>query len=203
MRVEIVLDVPCVWSYFAFTRFERVAERFRARGGVLDVGFLPYRLAPDATVEGEPKTEVLRRAFGDGTSDAIAGITAKAAEEGLTFRHEGAVMSNTFDAHRLIAVASAHGRGEAMVERLFRAHHTDALNVADPATLRSLAAEIGVPWSDGAAAGETRAALERVRASGVRGVPVFLIGGRPPLAGAQSEEALAAELEMAALAQVE
>ncbi|GAA1555185.1 DsbA family oxidoreductase [Actinomadura kijaniata] len=195
MRIEMVLDVPCVWSYFAFARFQRAAARFRERGGELETVFLPFQLRPDATVEGEPKVAVLRRAFGDATEDAIAGITAKAADEGLTFRHAGAVMSSTFEAHRLIAVASEQGRGAAMVERLFRAHHTDELNVADPAVLRRLAAEAGVEWSD-AKAGETRAALERVRASGIRGVPVFYVDGRR-LGGAQSEEDLLAAFEAA------
>ncbi|MQY05727.1 DsbA family oxidoreductase [Actinomadura macrotermitis] len=188
MRLDMVLDIPCVWSYFAFARLKRAAARFRAAGGELELAFLPYQLNPDATVEGEPKVEVLRRSFGDDTADAIAGITAKAAEEGLVFRHEGAVMSNTFGAHRLIAVASAQGRGEAMVGRLFRAHHSDGLNVADPAVLRRLAAETGVAWRDGGEA-ELRAELDRVRGLGLRGVPAFLLGGRL-LAGAQSEETL-------------
>ncbi|WP_067486402.1 DsbA family oxidoreductase [Actinomadura hibisca] len=193
VQIEIVLDVPCVWSYFAFARFERAAARHRARGGEVAVRFLPYQLDPDATVEGEPKLAVLRRSFGDRTDDAVTGITAKAAEEGLTFRHAGAVMSNTFEAHRLIAVAAGQGRAEAMVERLFRAHHTDGLNVADPAVLRRLAAEAGVEWSDGLAA-ETRAELARVRATGIRGVPVFSVNGRQ-LPGAQSEETLYAALQ--------
>ncbi|MFI0448981.1 DsbA family protein [Actinomadura sp. 6N118] len=192
MRVEIVLDVPCVWSYFAFNRFQRVAARVREAGGELEVGFLPFQLAPEATPEGELKVDVLRRSFGDGTADAITGITAKAAEEGLVFRHERAVFSNTFEAHRLIAVASAQGKGEEMVERLFRAHHTDELNVGDVGVLRSLAEEVGVTWSDEGAE-ELRAELERVRGLGVRGIPVFLVEGRE-LVGAQSEEELFAVL---------
>ncbi|GAA2608940.1 DsbA family oxidoreductase [Actinomadura fulvescens] len=192
MKVEIILDLPCVWSYFAFHRFQRVAARV---GGELEVGFLPFQLAPEATAEGELKVDVLRRSFGDATPDAIAGITAKAAEEGLVFRHERAIFSNTFEAHRLIRVASAQGKGEEMVERLFRAHHTDELNIADPVVLRSLAGEVGVTWSDEGAE-ELRAELARVRGMGVRGVPVFLINGRE-LSGAQSEEELTAALAFA------
>lgn len=199
MKVEIILDVPCVWSYFAFNRFQRVAARIREEGGELEVGFLPFQLAPEATPEGEPKVDVLRRSFGDGTEDAITGITAKAAEEGLVFRHERAIFSNTFEAHRVIALASAQGKGEEMVERLFRAHHTDELNVGDLGVLRSLAEEVGVAWSDEGAE-ESRAELERVRRSGVRGVPVFLVDGRE-LPGAQSEEELSAALEGAKVAQ--
>ncbi|MER7333388.1 MULTISPECIES: DsbA family protein [unclassified Micromonospora] len=188
MDVEFVFDVPCVWSYFAYARFQRVAARIRAEGGEVTARFRPFQLDPRATVDGEPKIDVLRRAFGAEADDAVAGIESKAASEGLTFRHRHAVWSDTLPAHRLIAVAARQGRGEAMVERLFRAHHTDELNVADPATLRRLADEMGVAWQDGGD-DDVRAELARVRAEGVRGVPVFRIAGRT-LNGALSEETL-------------
>ncbi|MFC7722252.1 DsbA family oxidoreductase [Nonomuraea recticatena] len=191
--VQFVADIPCVWSYFGYTRLRRVLARFRAQGGRADVVFRPYQLDPDATVAGEPKMEVLRRAFGQDAASAVAAITAKAETEGLRLRHDKAVYSNTFEAHRIIAVAARQGLGEEMAERLFRAHHTDELNVADVDTLKGLAAETGVRWSD-EGADELRAELDRVRRSGVRGVPVFQFPGRPPLTGAQSEQALQAAL---------
>lgn len=195
--VQFVFDIPCVWSYFGFTRLQRALARFRADGGRADVVLLPFQLDPGASVAGEPKLEVLRRAFGADAPAAVARITAMAAEEGLRFRHENAIYSNTFEAHRLIAVAARQGLGEEMTERLFRAHHTDELNIADLDTLKALAAETGVRWSDEGAE-ETRDALELVRNSGVRGVPVYRFAGRPALTGAQSEQALLAALTSAA-----
>jgi predicted DsbA family dithiol-disulfide isomerase len=189
MNVEMVLDIPCVWSSFGFTRLRRAADRLRAEGGQVRMHFSPFQLAPGATAEGELKTVVMRRTFGDGVQDAISGITRYAAENGLEFRHERAIFSNTFEAHRLIAVASAQGRGEEMVERLFRAHHTDELNVADEATLRTLAAEVGVVWTD-AGAEQVRAELARVRAEGVRSIPVFRFGNHVVLSGNREQEAL-------------
>ncbi|MGW5266512.1 DsbA family oxidoreductase [Microbispora sp. NPDC004025] len=191
--VTFVFDIPCVWSYFGFTRMQRALARFRAEGGQADVVFRPFQLDPDATVEGEPKIEVLRRAFGDEAENAVARITAMAAEEGLRFRHDRAIYSNSFEAHRLVAVAARQGLGEEMVERLFRAHHSDELNIADADTLKALADEIGVRWSDEGAE-ETRAELDRVRRSGIRAVPVFQFAGRPALSGAQSERVLLAAL---------
>ncbi|HEX5596410.1 MAG TPA: DsbA family protein [Micromonosporaceae bacterium] len=192
MDVEFVFDVPCVWSYFAYTRFQRAAARFRAAGGEVAVRFRPFQLDPRATVDGEPKIDVLRRAFGAEADDAVAGIESKAASEGLAFRHRHAIWSDTLAAHRLVAVAARQGRGEEMVERLFCAHHTDELNIADPGTLRRLADDAGVAWEDGDDGG-VRAELARVRAQGVRGVPVFRFDGRT-LNGALSEETLYAAL---------
>lgn len=189
MNVEMVLDIPCVWSYFGFVRLQRAMARFRAEGGRSDLTFAPFQLIPGATVEGEPKVEAMRRDFGDNVQAAIEGIAALAASEGLEFHHAGAVIANTFEAHRLIAVASEQGLGEQMVERLFRAHHSDELNVADPATLRKLADEVGVVWSEEGAAA-LRDQFDRVLRSGVRGVPVFVFDGGTVLRGDQSEDTL-------------
>ncbi|MBQ1074037.1 DsbA family protein [Micromonospora sp. C31] len=192
MDVQFVFDVPCVWSYLAYARFQRAAARIRAEGGEVTVRFRPFQLDPRATVDGEPKIDVLRRAFGAEADDAVAGIESKALSEGLTFCHRHAVWSDTLPAHRLIAVAARQGRGEAMVERLFRAHHTDELNIADQATLRRLADEVGVAWRDGGD-DDVRAELARVRAEGVRAVPVFRLAGRTPH-GALSEQTLYQEM---------
>lgn len=189
VNVEMVLDIPCVWSYFGFVRLQRAMARFRAEGGQVDLTFAPFQLIPEATAEGEPKVEAMRRTFGDNVQAAIEGITALAATEGLEFHHAGAVIANTVEAHRLIAVASAQGLGEPMVERLFRAHHTDELNVGDPATLRRLADEVGVGWSDDGAPA-LRAELDQVLRSGVRGVPVFTFDGNAVLRGDQPENTL-------------
>ncbi|MEU5944304.1 DsbA family protein [Micromonospora sp. NPDC047465] len=66
MDVEFVFDVPCVWSCFAYARFQRAAARIRAGGGEVTVRFRPFQLDPRATADGEPKIDVLRRAFGAG-----------------------------------------------------------------------------------------------------------------------------------------
>jgi predicted DsbA family dithiol-disulfide isomerase len=189
VKLRLVFDIPCVWSYFAYARLQRALTCFRAAGGRAELTFRPYQLAPDATVEGQLKVDVLRRAFGDDAQHSIARIAALAAHEGLTFHPERAVHSNTTQAHRLIAVASDQGRGEDMAERLFRAHHTDQLNLADLPTLKTLAAEIGVGWRDDGIE-RIREELESTRSLGVHGIPIFQFEGRPALIGAPSEDAL-------------
>ncbi len=193
MRVELVFDFPCVWSYFTFHRLQRSLARYRAAGGTADVIFRPFQLAPEASKVGEPKRDVLRRMFGNSTEDAIAGIESLAAAENLQFRHSSAVWSNTLDAHRLAHLAQAQGHGERMVERLFRAHHTDELNIADPAVLRRLSEATGVRWQNVSDAA-VRAELDSVRREGVRSIPALRFDGGEWVIGAQSETALHAAL---------
>jgi predicted DsbA family dithiol-disulfide isomerase len=193
MNVEMILDVACGWSYLSFARFERALARFRSEGGEAKVAFLPFQLDPSAPTDGrpEPLLDVLQRKFGGNAVADTRRFAASAASEGLEFNYDVAVHSNTFDAHRLIAIATRQGLGEQMVERLFRAHYTDGLDVGDPGTLTRLAGEVGVTIPDPAAGvADVRAGLDRVRGMGVRGVPVFLFQGGPMLSGAQTEDTL-------------
>ncbi|MCH0542305.1 DsbA family oxidoreductase [Streptomyces sp. MUM 203J] len=186
--VEFVLDLICVHSYIAFTRFSRAAQRFRDSGGQVDVTFRPFQIAPDAPATGRPLFDVHKEAFGEDTARAIAEDTSFGAEDGLDIRFERAVHTNTLDAHRLVAAAASQGAAEAMAERLFRAYMTEGLNIGDPATLARLASEVGVePPEDGASA--VRAEIDRMRRLGVTSVPLVLVDDGPAMSGAQPEDA--------------
>jgi predicted DsbA family dithiol-disulfide isomerase len=191
--VTVVFDVACVWSYLGFTRLIRVVSRYRDGTGDVDLTFRPYQVEPDAPPEGEPLAAHLRRTFGTSAEQRKAQVAALGVREGLALDFDRAVRTNTFDAHRLIAAAGEQGRAEQMVERLFRAHFTDGLNVADAVTLRTLAAEVAVVPSDTNAA-QVRAEIKRMRRSGITAVPVFLFEGRPPLVGDQPEDAFVTAL---------
>jgi predicted DsbA family dithiol-disulfide isomerase len=88
-----------------------------------------------------------------------------------------------------------------MVERLFRAHYTDGFNLADPAVLDRLAADLGVIGpgmsDDDSGAAHVRSELAAVRREGVTGVPVFIVDGRA-LSGAQSQDVLLRALQRSA-----
>jgi predicted DsbA family dithiol-disulfide isomerase len=194
-RIEMTMDIACGASYLGWDRLRRALARTRAKGGEAEVVFRPFQIAPDAPADpalAEPLEQVHRRVFGPSAAESTARMTALGAQEGMVYDYGRALLANTFEAHRLIAVAAAQGRAEEMVDRLFRAYFADGLNLADGDTLRKLAAEAGVAWSEDGAE-ETRAQLEQARRSGIRGVPVFTINGRT-LSGAQSEETFYEEI---------
>ncbi|MGW0331534.1 DsbA family oxidoreductase [Streptomyces sp. NPDC003011] len=191
LRVEFVLDLICVHSYLAFTRFERAAERRRAEGDRIDVVFRPYQIAPEAPVEGEPLSARHHRDFGADAARMTERMAAVGAREGLRLDFARAVFVNTFPAHRLLAAAGRQGRAERMAERLFRAYFTDGAHLGDPATLDRLAAEAGVRRgaAEEPSERELAAELAEVRAEGVRQVPILRFGTGATLSGAQPEEA--------------
>ncbi|MER7791110.1 DsbA family protein [Streptomyces sp. NPDC097640] len=187
-RVEIALDLVCVRCYLGFTRLTRAA------GGEAELTIRPFQAEPDAPSAGEPLFEVWRRTRGEAFVRQVASDTSFGVADGLDLRFERALFTNTFEAHRLVARASAQGLGERMAERLFRAYFTDGLLISDRTTLARLAAETGVVAAAEAAA--LRAELDRVRALGVDvdAVPYVTFEDGTVLEGAQPEEAYRAAL---------
>ncbi|WP_019807458.1 DsbA family oxidoreductase [Saccharomonospora halophila] len=196
-HVALVLDIACVWSYLGYARFARAAARHRAAGRTIEVAFRPFQVAPHAPTAGEPLTEVHDRDLGPDAADKVAHVRALFDADGTELHFDRAVFANTFDAHRLIAVAAHQGRAEDMVTSLFHAYFVDGHNIADEHTLRDLAAETGVVWSDDGT-DAVRSELQRTRDDGITTVPRFSVEGGPVLIGAQSEDALFAALETSA-----
>lgn len=199
MKVEIYSDVVCPWCYIGHIRFARAVERYRAKGGEVEVELRPFQLAPDAESTGAPLLEWAAAKFGgvDRAGQMFGHVTQVAAQDGLEMDFEHAVHANTFDAHRLIRLAGEQGKGEEALYRLFAAHFTDGLDVGSREVLGELAAELGVEadldGQDGAAA--VRQELSRARALGVSSVPLFLFEGQFAVSGAQPEDTLLAALE--------
>ncbi|MFG1615371.1 DsbA family protein [Nonomuraea wenchangensis] len=194
MKVEIFSDVACPWCYIGHARFLKSAERFRAKGGTIEVTMRPFQLNPDASPEGEPMIPMLERKFGPNAVQMVRRVIDAAAADGLTLDYDKGVSANTFEAHRLIELATRQGRGGEMAERLFRAHFAEGRNVADPAVLAELAAETGVE-DTGEGAEQVREQIARARSLGVTGVPLFLFEGKFAVSGAQPQEAFDAAID--------
>jgi predicted DsbA family dithiol-disulfide isomerase len=191
VNVEIFSDVVCPWCYLGRARFAAAARNF---GGEVTVTWRPYQLDPGASADGL-MDESLAEKFGgsDRVAEAHARMRELMAAEGLPYAPDKALATNTRDAHRVIALAGEAGVQDAVVGRLFRAHHAEGRDLNDHGTLGELAAEAGLAdVADRLAAGEGDAAvtaqLEVARTVGITGVPFFVFEGTWAVSGAQSRE---------------
>ncbi|MDL4815052.1 DsbA family oxidoreductase [Actinomadura opuntiae] len=188
MKVEFTHDITCVWSALGYARFRRAAEEHRAAGGELEVVFRPYRPAVSSPSRGHLQLDPAARA---------EQIARAAAADGLVVNLGRIVPAPTARAHRLIALAAAHGTAEDMAARLYRAYFTEGLDIADADVLRGLASTIGVRWGSGMDGERLRVeSAQPVRASGPQ-VPVFRFPDGTVLVGAVSLAALRSELRRA------
>ena len=200
MDVDISSDLACPWCYIGKRHLESALEGFE-HGDEVNVTWHSFELDPQAPPEREGDNATnLARKYGTSREQALAMLakmTAVAAEDGLEFHFERARSGNTFDGHRLIHLALAHGRQDAMKERLLRAYLTDGELISSHAALRRLALEVGLPEDavDDLLAGEAYA--DEVRTDeftasrlGINAVPFFVVDRSLGAAGAQPPEQL-------------
>lgn len=198
LQIQIVSDPVCPWCYVGKRRLERaLAERPALP---VEIRWLPFQLSPDLPREGRDRESHYASIFGAGRARAIMEQMATVgAEEGIRFESRpGARSPNTLSAHVLLHLAGlpearAAGVDQSLVaEKLFAAHHTDAEDLSDPAVLARLAGEAGMDpvavesrLRAGSDEAEVTAMIAAARASGISGVPYFIVGGRYGLSGAQ------------------
>ena len=208
MNVEIWSDIACPWCAVGKRRFEAALEQFEHRDDVT-VTFRSFELDPDAPpVRAGSTAEHLAEKYGTSLEQALAmndRMTETAAGDGLEFRFDIARAGNTFDAHRLVHLAAAHGLQDDMKERLMRAYLTEGELISDSETLARLAAEVGLPGDEVKELLATERFAEEVRdderaamSLGIHAVPFFVIDRALGASGAHPPEALRQLLERGA-----
>jgi predicted DsbA family dithiol-disulfide isomerase len=200
VHVEIWSDIACPWCYIGKRRFEAALERYERRDEVT-VTWRSFELDPSAPAErGVDGATHLADKYGTSRGEAQAmqaRMTETAAGEGLEFRFDIARGANTFDAHRLIHLAAAHGRQDAMKERIMRAYLTEGELISDAATLERLALDVGLPQDEvrdvlasDAYAAEVREDERTAARIGIQAVPFFVVDRAIGASGAHPPEQL-------------
>jgi predicted DsbA family dithiol-disulfide isomerase len=205
VHVEIWSDIACPWCYVGKRRFEEALRRFEHRDAVT-VTWRSFELDPAAPAEraGERAARLAEK-YGVSVEQAREmeqHLTDVAAGDGLEFHFERARSGNTFDGHRLVHLAAAHGLQDAMKERLLKAYLTEGELISDHDTLARLAAEVGLPSEEVTEllagdrfAGEVRAEERLAGELGIHAVPFFVIDRAIGASGAHPPEALLRMLE--------
>lgn len=207
MKIEIWSDVACPWCYIGKRRFESAFAQFPHRDEA-EVIWRSYQLDPHAPRHSEQSvTDVLARKYGvsrtqaEAMNDRVSGI---AAQEGLAYHMDTTRYANTFDAHRLIHLAAAHGMQQEAEERFFKAYFTEGKDLSDAEALVQLMGEIGTDGDETRAvlagdryADAVEADVERAAEFGVQGVPFFAIDEKYGISGAQPADLFGEVLERA------
>ena len=207
MTVEVWSDVVCPFCYIGKRELETALSRFPQKDSVTVV-WKSFELDPYAPTNSQESTyTMLSRKYGmtlDQARERSAGVKERAASIGLTYDFDKTVVSNSFDAHRLLQFAKTQGKGDAMKERLFKAYFTEGKHIADRATLLTLANEVGLVRTEvetvlngTAFTNEVRADEEEARQLRITGVPFFVLDRRLGVSGAQSSEHFLRALEQA------
>jgi predicted DsbA family dithiol-disulfide isomerase len=209
LRVQIWSDIACPWCYVGKRRLEGALASFDHRDAV-EIRWRAFELdpaAPRTRPDGESQAQRLASKYRMSVAQAeqrMRELSELAAKDGLDLRFDRVRSGNTFDAHRLVALARTHGIEGAAKERLLRAYFTEGLAIGDAAVLTRLGADIGIDPSSvaevlasGAFADEVRADERLASEMGISGVPFFVFDERFAVSGAQPSAVFASTLAQA------
>lgn len=194
VRLEVASDVVCPWCYIGKRRLEKALAELGEDYDV-KVEWLPFQLNPGMPPEGLPRAEYRKAKFGSvERGQALDARVAKEGEgEGIAFAFERMQRTpSTISAHQLVDLAQGQGKGNAVVDALFRAYFEEARDVGDPAVLADIARAAGVEnWPAGANAPHVAEQEEFVRELGISGVPTFIVDRKAGVSGAYPPDILA------------
>jgi predicted DsbA family dithiol-disulfide isomerase len=196
MKVEIWSDVMCPFCYIGKRRFEDALQHFENKDEI-EIEWKSFQLNPDLETDTSINIDqYLADVKGwtiDHARDLNAHVTQMAAEAGLTYNFDKAVVANSFKAHRFSHLAKKNGLGIEAEEQLFKAYFTDGKNIDDLNTLVELGKQIGLDAAEVRQALESNAYADDVKHDiaeaqhlGIQGVPFFVLNNKYAVSGAQA-----------------
>ncbi|MGY4538476.1 putative DsbA family dithiol-disulfide isomerase [Mucilaginibacter sp. UYNi724] len=207
MKIEIWSDVMCPFCYIGKRRFEDALQQFAHKDEV-EIEWKSFQLNPDMVTDTSVNiSQYLADAKGwtlEYAQQMNNHVTEMAAEVGLTYNMDNAVVANSFNAHRFAHLAKKHNLGDAAEEALFKAYFTDGKNMDDVDTLAELGVSIGLAADDvkqtlatDAYADVVKHDIAEAQYLGIQGVPFFVMNSKYGVSGAQAVPVFTQTLEKA------
>lgn len=207
MKIQIWSDVMCPFCYIGKRRFEQALEQFEHKDEI-EVEWKSFQLNPnlvtDPTININQYLADVKGITLDHAKQLNDHVTQMAAEVGLTYDFDKAVVANSFDAHRFAHLAKQYGLGDAAEEALFNAYFTEGKNIADHETLAELGEQIGLDKDEVAHtlkgnkyAINVNQDIAQAQQLGIRGVPFFVMDMKYGVSGAQPVDAFTQTIEKA------
>lgn len=211
IEVDVWADVVCPWCFIGKHRLERAVAACEHPAEVT-VRYHAYELDPQTPVgSGEGIIGYLAARTGKSEQEArqmAEGAAISGRPDGVDIQIDTQLRSNSFDAHRLVALGANQGGPAlqaAVLERFYVAHFTQGRPIDDHEALQRLSAEAGLDERRVGAllagdefADSVRADEDAARQMGIQGVPFAVANMKVAVSGAQSVETFSELLSSAA-----
>jgi len=206
MQVEIWSDFICPFCYIGKRKFEMALEQFSKKSSV-QVIWKSFQLDPDIPHDTTTINvyDYLAKRKGMSREQSVAAhvnVTEMAKQVGLTYRFDKAIVTHTFDAHRLSHFAKEKGLQEAVEEKLFAAYFTEGKNLSDVQALAQIGASVGLDSKDVLTmlssdqyTGDVRSDIDEANRLEIRGVPFFVFNRKLGVSGAQDVQTFLKAME--------
>lgn len=205
MKVEIWSDVMCPFCYIGKRRFEAAMSQF-TDSNAIELEWKSFQLNPNMVTDTSKNiNQYLAEHKGISVAEAERMndyVTNMAAQVGLEYKLDKAVVANSLNAHRFSHFAKANGKQDEAEEKLFKAYFTDGKNTDDLEVLLQLGQEIGLDTAElkkvlesDDYANDVQSDIMEAMRIGVRGVPFFVFDRKYAVSGAQESQVFLQTLE--------
>jgi len=205
LRVEVIADFVCPFCFVGKRRLDAALEAVR---GPCEVSWYPYQLNPDIPAEGLPFDVYLTRRFGSpaNVQPVLDQLTAEGHSAGIEFRFDRIRhVPNTLPVHQLMHLAGTRGLDQsALADDLLRAFFEEGRNIGERGELIDIGARYGLGAEDIGRALESDEIRQivlsqeaKARASGLAGVPGYLVNRRLLMVGVQTTESIVSAFDRA------
>ncbi len=207
MKVDIWSDIACPFCYIGKRNFEAALAQFLHKDQV-QVTMHSFELDPSAPKnQNVSMDQMLAKKYNMTVEKARtlnASVTERAAQAGIHFDLEAAVLTNHFDGHRLLHLAKDRGVQPLMAEKLFAAYFSEGKDVSSHQELIQLGSEAGLKPAEIKDMLESEMYTAEVREDeavaselGISGVPAFILTEKYLISGAQPVETFVEALNAA------
>jgi len=198
MKVEIWFDFVCPFCYMGETKFKKALEAFEHKDEV-EIVFKSFQLdMGKGDFNGKDVHEIIANKYNIAYEQAKANndrVIKAASEVGLNYNFDILKVNNTELAHEIAKYAESIGRGKELVERYFKGHFEEGLDIGDKDDLLELAQEIGLDITElkkqldgGSLKLEVKEDEAVAKKLGISSVPFFVIDNKYAVSGAQNPE---------------
>ena len=196
IKIIILSDPICPWCYIGKKCFDEAIKQFDSH--YFSIKWLPFQLNPKMPKEGMDRKNYLIKKFGNEkkTIEVYTPIVNKFNENKIDFDlSKIQTTPNTFNANQLIYWSQLEGKGNDIVENLFKAYFLEGKNLGDINCLIEIGIKSGLTKKITSTVFENTKDKKIVqdienkyRKAGVSGVPTFIINNDYVVPGAQSTE---------------
>ncbi len=191
--IDVWSDVVCPFCYLGTRQLADALTHFEHRDEV-DIRHRAFELDRNAPLHSERSlAELIAQKYSmsaERVHDMHARMESEARDSGIEWSFDTAQPTNSFDAHRVIALGSSQGLGDEIAQRLFRAYFSEGQLISDHQCLNELALEVGIIgcdalWSSTLFIEEVRADENVAEDLGITGVPSLLLDEKFMVVGAR------------------
>ena len=196
IKIDIFSDTICPWCYIGKKRLDRAISKFSQEE--FKITWRPFQLNPNMQADGMERKEYLISKFGseDGAKTVYEDIYNEGLKENIDFQFDNIqVTPNSFNSHRLLALAYQKNIQSDVIEDLFQSYFFRGMDIGDPAILLDIAKNHQINEDEFKQYLTDKNNIEplaneelEARRMGINSVPTFIVNQQLVINGAQQVE---------------